>query len=334
MVKERFSRPDKILVFLMAFVSVLVGCTVGESTNDENIKLESTQTPKVTTFVKMTPASTSQIPPTQTPYLSPFDTIRATYTAVVTQNTGDPTSTSKPSSIPTLSSQQLCQPFPDDIHYLGNTTFLGYPIWTLLATCKGKSAYIRSPVGEMTLFDYTALTGRFAYGSQEPNESGLWIYDYWINLSEKWLNDQITKAEWASIKNSEGIQFLVTLNQAGTLSVSSEPFQTTPIASDVTHFSISPRGDQVAYVKEHAIYVIPILGGQPRKLADGFFLRMQSSSQAHPLKLLILMVPVPSSHRHHPQLSRGLNTFVSEYLIATYPALAMLTMFSGMEPDV
>jgi hypothetical protein len=259
----------KNLLVLMLFVSVLVGCTVGETANQENVQVGIPQTHKAAILPTTTPTPIAQILPTRTLDLYRPDTVRATYAAEATQKADEPTDTPKPSSTPTLTPEQLCQPFPDDIQYIGSTQILGYPAWTLQADCSGERTYFRSPVGDMTLFDYTTLTGRFAYGPSDANQSGLWVYDYWIELSEKWLDTQVIKAEWAPVRNREGLQLLVTLATDGTLSVSSGPFQTNPIASEITHFSIAPDGERIAYVKGDILYVIPIQGGQPRKLAEG-----------------------------------------------------------------
>jgi hypothetical protein len=269
MVKNRFSNSDKILVFMMVLVSVLVGCTAGETPNDGNISGEATQAHKEITFLTPTLTPTSRILPTRTLDLFRPDTIRATYAAKATQKASKPTPTPKSSSTVTLTPQERCQPFPDDIQYLGSTNTLGYPAWTLQANCRGEKTYFRSPVGDMTLLDYSALTGRFAYGSPNPNQKGLWVYDYWIEMSEKWSDSRVIKAEWSPVRNSDGFQPMAILDDNGTLSILLQPFQNNPIASKVCHFSIAPDGKRIAYVQGNTLYVVSIQGGQPRKWADG-----------------------------------------------------------------
>jgi hypothetical protein len=271
MVTKRFNGSNKIQVFLMALVSILVSCTVGETANEDNVLGGINQTHKTATLPTTTPTPTAQILPTRTLDFYRPDTVRATYAAEATQKAGEPTSIPNPSSSPTLSPKQLCQPFPDEIQYLGSTTILGYPAWTLRAYCKGEIAHFRSPVGDMLLLDYTSLTGRFVYGPTDTNESGLWVYDYWLELSEKWLDKKVLKAEWAPVRNAEDVQVLAILDHDGNLSISSEPFQIYPIATGVNHFTISPAGDKVAYVKGDVLYVIPIQGGQARKLAENAY---------------------------------------------------------------
>jgi hypothetical protein len=268
MAKETYITQIKSILLLTILVYLLLGCT-GSSPTQEMHDVNETATISGLGFLhSATPTPTSQILPTRTLDLYRPDTVRATYAAEATRKASKPTSTPRPSLTPTLSPQQLCQPFPDDIQYLGNTETLGYPAWTLQADCRGERTYFRSPVGDMTLLDYTTLTGRFAYGPSDPNQSGLWVYDYWIELSEKWLDTHVVKAEWSPVRNPEDIQVLAILDDKGSLSILSGPFQTNPIASDVTHFSISPLGDKVAYVKWNTLYVIPIRGGQSRKLAE------------------------------------------------------------------
>jgi hypothetical protein len=271
MLKRLLSTPANVLYLIPLLVSVLIGCTIAETSSEEPGSHPLNQDVSELNVQTNTPSPTLQITPTRTLDLFRPDTVRATYAAEATRKAAEPTSTPRSSSTPTLSPQQLCRPFADDIQYLGSTKILGYPAWTLQTDCKGERNYFRSPVGDMTLFDYTALTGRFAYGPADPKQSGLWVYDYWIELSEKWFDDHVIEAEWSPVKSPEDVQILVILNDSGTLFVLFGPFQTEPIASEVKHFSVSPQGDQVAYVKRNTLYVIPIRGGQSRKLAEGAF---------------------------------------------------------------
>jgi hypothetical protein len=268
MVKKTFIAHIKDILFLTIMVYLLIGCASRSST-PKTYNINETATILGPEFVySATPTPTTQILPSRTLDLYRPDIVRATYAAEATQKAGVPASTPRPSSTPTLSPQQLCQPFPDNIRYLGSTDTLGYPAWTFQADCRGEKTYLRSPVGDMALFHYTALTGRFAYGSSDPNQSGLWVYDYWIELSEKWLDHQVIKAEWSPAKDIEGKQILAVLEEDGTLLVLSGPFQSKEIGKNVDFFSFSPTGDQIAYVKDEILYVVSIPDGQPRKLAE------------------------------------------------------------------
>ncbi|OGO15531.1 MAG: hypothetical protein A2Z14_17685 [Chloroflexi bacterium RBG_16_48_8] len=268
MVKRRYSNPDKMLLFVMLLVSVLVGCTTGKISNEESVMKASTQNVGAASFPTTTPTPTHQILPTRTLDLFQPDTVRATLAAEYTQIAGQPTSTPGPSPTPTLSPKQLCEPFPDNIQYLGSTQTLSYPAWVIQNQCKGEVTYSRSPVGDMVLFDYTPLTGRFAYGPPNHVESGLWVYDYWIGFSEKWWDGKVTSAKWSPIKDVEGIQKLAILQEDGTLFILSGPFQSSEIGKNVDYFSFSPAGDQIAFVKNEILYIVSVRAGQPRKLAE------------------------------------------------------------------
>lgn len=259
------------MLFLIIFVCSLFSCVGRESTHEAHDTNEVPTSSEAVSLPSSTPTPTSQILPTRTLDLIRPDTVRATFAAQATLNAGRPKSTPRPSPTPTLSPKQLCQPFPDDMRYLGSTRTLGYAAWTIQAKCRGEKTYFRSPVGDMTFFDYTALTGRIAYGPPDPEEGGLWIYDYWLGYSDKWLNEKVSKVEWAAGKDAQDVQLLTILDHDGTLSIASGPFQIKPIAADVTHFAIAPTSDRLAYVKQEVLYVIHIKGGQPRKLAEGVY---------------------------------------------------------------
>jgi hypothetical protein len=240
------------------------------------------------TFIAACSKDHSEIPPSETP-IPPIElparwtstpttifvpTATFTPTPVVdpTEIRRLPTRTPKPTpwptSGPTEDLRYLCEPFPDEIHYYAYGGDFCESDWSLYETCKGKVIHTCSPVDHMALLDYTPLTGRFAYISRELAGGALWIYDYWTETSENWSDTQATKAEWFPIKDEEGKQKLAILDGDGNLILLSGPFKSSTIATNISHFSLSPKGDRIAYVKEESLYVVPIRGGQPRKLAD------------------------------------------------------------------
>jgi len=268
MVHRRIFTPDKILFLLLFIASVLIGCSTFEGSNNKSVVNMSKDDIEAVSAITTTPTPTIEITPTRTLDLYRPDTVRATYAAEATQKAGRPTSTPKPSPSPTLNTKLLCQPFPESMRYLGSTQILGFPAWTIRGQCQGEKTHFRSPVGEMTLYDYTSLTGRFAYGPPDSSNDGLWVYDYWTELSEKWSDDAILQAEWSLLKNAQDIQQLGILSRNGTLYVASGPFQMETISENVSSFSIEPTGKRLAYVKEQVLYVVGMNGGQPRKLAE------------------------------------------------------------------
>jgi hypothetical protein len=268
MIKETYFARIDLIVILIIPIGLLFGCAGRMSEQEEHTIEERRTISEIISTPSEYPSPDGQISPTRTPDLYQPEDVRGTFNAQPTQNINQITSDQRSSTTPTLSPKELCSPFPDHIQYLGSTKILGYPAWTLRAHCKSETTHLRSPVGDMTLFDYTTLTGRFAYGPPDSDQRGLWVYDYWIGFSEKWSDEKVIKAEWSPIRNADEVQLLAILDTHGTLSLSAEPFKADSIAQDVTHFSISPKGDKLVYVKSDVVYVIPIRGGQPRKLAE------------------------------------------------------------------
>jgi hypothetical protein len=211
---------------------------------------------------------TPQDLPSTTPDLPDLDTLQEGSFEEASRVDGASSEPPRPSPTPTLNSQQLCQPFPESLVYLGSTEILGYPAWTLRGRCQGEVTFFRSPVGNMRLFDYTSLTGRFVYGSPNSMVEGLWVYDYWTELSEKWSDDAILQAEWAQVRNTQDIHQMGILNIEGTLFVASGPFEMRTVSTGVSSFSIEPNGKRLAFVKNHVLYIVGMDGGQPRKLAE------------------------------------------------------------------
>jgi len=170
MSKKAYFARTKGMLFLIMIVCILVGCAEKISSQETHNTNEIPTSSEQKSFPSATATPTEEILPKRTHDLDRPDTVRAADAADATQNAGRPTTTPKPSPTPTLSAKQLCQPFPDSIQYLGSTQTLGFPAWTIRGRCHGDVTYYRSPVGDMTLYDYTPLTGRFSFGS--PDSAG------------------------------------------------------------------------------------------------------------------------------------------------------------------
>ncbi|MCK4898207.1 MAG: hypothetical protein KAS38_05495, partial [Anaerolineales bacterium] len=127
----------------------------------------------------------------------------------------------------------------------------------LLVLESGELTVQPSPVDYGILWDYSPLSGGLAYSSEffhvsESNNisvSDLWVYNYQTGTTEKWLDDNVTRATWApdgehltaAVYNpeSEQIDFLL-------VSGSDQVKLTAECAS--MDFSWSPDGDMLAYV--------------------------------------------------------------------------------------
>jgi hypothetical protein len=118
-------------------------------------------------------------------------------------------------------------------------------------------------------WDYTPRTGRIAYGDEKR---ALWVYDFWTGSNQHWFEEDIVTAQWSPLSSSEsGSQQLAILQADGELKLITGPSQTTTIAmiGDASHLSWSPNEETIAYIKDRALYIIDIDGGQPRKLTEG-----------------------------------------------------------------
>jgi len=149
---------------------------------------------------------------------------------------------------------------PDEVT-LGPLGYSGSDVG--LAVIQDQTVHIAdSPIEFGLVWDYSPISGRFAYTSEffhgsepAPNVvpnypiSDLWVYDYVSGQSELWLSDNVNRAVWApdgeritaSIFNPES-------NQLDLVLVSG-PDQVDTVAQCASGlFSWSPNGDQLAYI--------------------------------------------------------------------------------------
>jgi hypothetical protein len=182
---------------------------------------------------------------------------------------------------------EICQPYPSAIGIWGDE--LGNPI--MHAACAGERFEFPSLIGSVHIFDYAPLTGRLAYSrslqrppGQPPDRAGdLWIYDFQTGKSTKWLGGDVVSAIWSPDYDSVmEKQFLAVMKIDGTLALGTGPNSFSEFANvdDVCKFSLSPFGDQIAYLSDcHEIseypliykgtsYIMNIHEGQPRKMAE------------------------------------------------------------------
>jgi len=272
MVNRRFSSLERMSLYIMLLVSVLVGCTLEETTNEENVFVEITQTQKAAFLPTRTPTPTAQILPTRTLDLYRPDTVRATYAAEATRKAVQPTHTPFPTVTPlptetpnptgSFTLPPECKPFPDAVDSIPNGE--------IFLRCGIETAYLPSPLNSPGyLEDYTPRTGRIAYVDENR---ALWVYDFWTDSNQLWLVEEIIIAQWSPLSSSgSGSQPLAVLQADGELKLITGPSQITEIAmiGDASHLSWSPDGEMIAYIKDRALYIIEMDGGQPRKLAEG-----------------------------------------------------------------
>lgn len=146
----------------------------------------------------------------------------------------------------------------------------------VLAVRNGQGAFEPAPVAIGMFWDYTALTGRIAYASHfwQPDAgtsaSDLWIYDYASGKSEMWQADHVVNAGWSPARDAgASAQYLAAALSDGSLLLFTAPNQFRMLASDASaHFSWSPDGRSLAYLKEGGLFVIPVGGGEPRRLTS------------------------------------------------------------------
>jgi hypothetical protein len=260
--------PSAVLIYLILILLLcLPGCSLSSEetekgtaaaqpslTGTESYFLDPTGSPtQVAASPSVAPTEDEGIPPSKTPQEAPVST---------------------PSPSPTPDPIVICKPIPSDY-------FFQTEDW-IQAICQEKMALILPPVTGMSYLDYTSLTGRVAYTDTTTDQKDLWVYDYWAEASVKWLDDGVEVAYWAPTKNAQGVQPLAILMADGSLVLMNGPEQMLLLESGLEgscnylfpsveldcKFHWAPASDKIAYLKNDNLYVVPVEGGQPRKLAE------------------------------------------------------------------
>lgn len=166
----------------------------------------------------------------------------------------------------------------------------------LLAVRAGVAA--REPVPESILlelyWDYDATSGRLAYAGQfwhaaagtNKSVSDLWVYDYRADMAAQWLPDDVARARWSPVLDSDAGSStaplaVVARNPATgvfSLGIAAGPNQLTYLAEYATpRFSWSPDGTQIVFVRDGnyglpsdgdtGIFLVDLAGGAVRKVA-------------------------------------------------------------------
>jgi hypothetical protein len=262
-----------LIFFIPIFFLYLTGCSQSsqeplegtapsQSTSTESPLVEPTGNPTpVSAGPSIAPTEDEAIPPSKTPKTTPKA----------------PTSTPLPTPTHTPDPEVFCKPIPSDYFYQTED-------W-IHAICQEKMALILPPVTGMSYLDYTSLTGRVAYTDTTTDQKDLWVYDYWVEASVKWLDDGVEAAYWAPTKNAQGVQSLALLMTDGTLALMTEPEKILPLESGLEgscsyvfpsveadcKFYWAPTSDKIAYLKNDDVYIVPVEGVQPRKLAENAY---------------------------------------------------------------
>ncbi|OGO15533.1 MAG: hypothetical protein A2Z14_17695 [Chloroflexi bacterium RBG_16_48_8] len=252
--------PSQMLVIVLIF-SALVSCTLSRSKEEADSLPIEMNIPLETQPTSMSPAITESTDDEE-PNLQTQGRLE-TEESAYTQPTRSLTRTPLPSS--TQTSEPDCKPFPDAIYDI---------LWdSLFVRCgtEATSLPLPDPLNDWLAFfwDYTPRTGRIAYGDEKRT---LWVYDFWTGSNQQWLDEEVITAQWSPLSSSEsGSQQLAIPQADGELKLITHPSQTTAIAmiGDASHLSWSPDGETIAYIKDQALYIIDIDGGQPRKLEEG-----------------------------------------------------------------
>jgi hypothetical protein len=164
----------------------------------------------------------------------------------------------KPVSQPGFTGQDGVGPF-----YLGSLFSPGSgEADTILEVRGGVAAFTQSPVDAEMLWDYSGPSGRIAYASEffhasrefSRSVSDLWVYDYASDSSEKWLEDDVSRAYWSPYlpESSDPQQLVAAVFDVNVgafdLVIVAGPGQTRKLASCASEeFSFSPDGSQIAY---------------------------------------------------------------------------------------
>ena len=149
----------------------------------------------------------------------------------------------------------------------------------LLTVRAGQGAFEASPVEIGMFWDYTPLTGRIAFASHfwqadeatgTTSVSDLWIYDYASGESEMWWGDHVLFAAWSpALDEANAQQYLAAALDDGSLALFTGPNEFRIVSSEATHhFSWSPDGRRLAYLKDGGLFLVSVDGSQPNQLTQ------------------------------------------------------------------
>jgi hypothetical protein len=143
-----------------------------------------------------------------------------------------------------------------------------------------KLSYEQSPVDIIVFWDYTPLTGRLAYGTQElhpdtitknTSATDLWIYNYNTGRKELWLEDNVIRALWSPTSDPKtGLQPIAVALPPHRLALVTGPAQMTTLSENFSSFfSWSPDGRWLAFTEAETVFVTSVESGQTRQIAAG-----------------------------------------------------------------
>ncbi|MCK6623721.1 MAG: hypothetical protein DPW09_02170 [Anaerolineae bacterium] len=150
----------------------------------------------------------------------------------------------------------------------------------LLTVRAGQLSREPTPVTFEIFWDYSPLSGRLAYASQQmhgdtmSNQRGvsdLWVYDYNSGRSELWLVDDVSRALWSPTPNPQtGLPPLAVALRGEILALVSGSHQLTILNENASSiFSWSPDGRWLAFTKGQAVFVTSVESGKTRQIAAG-----------------------------------------------------------------
>ncbi len=249
------------IIILVMFLTTLFGCNIF---NGESLLPTITPGPQQTMGITETPtiaAATPLILPSNPP---PTE-----------MEMEQPTQTPFPTIIP----QPIrgCIPYPEQAFAPWGGMEMDTYYWGF---CDGMFYNnIPAPV-KGHFWDYTAVTGRLAYGKpsvEQIGSSNLWIYDYRSDKSEQWLEGNVIGAKWSPIKDNRGVQPLLVLigthnsnrdaRPTGDLYMMTSRNDFRFVIGQVCCVEWSPEGDRIAYIKNETVYILDPLAISPRMLA-------------------------------------------------------------------
>lgn len=146
----------------------------------------------------------------------------------------------------------------------------------VLAIRDGQGAFEPTPVDIGLFWDYSASSGRIAFGSHfwQSNADGttsvsdLWVYDYASGESEMWWGDHVVRAAFSPVADPNTLKgYLAVVLEDDTLALFTGPNEYKTLSSDFSgYFSWSPDGTQLAYMKNGGLFIISVNDGGTKQL--------------------------------------------------------------------
>lgn len=259
------------LFFLLTLLFLLTACGADEEQPSQSAPLATAVLPEAEADE---PEPTAELPapaPTIAPTAVPTTVLTATVEAATAVVAEEPAAVSEAEESAAPSADMVDRAGVPELVWLpyGSGSY-GNPVLTVQ---DGEIVYEEEPDAIEIFFDYAQ--GRIAFGMEfwYTADNGLdavtdlWVYDYAVGESERWLEGNVGRAEWSP----EADVLAVALHN-GTgfdLALMNGPQDWVVLNKDIDPFySWSPDGEEIAFVRDGELFVTTLDGAESASLTS------------------------------------------------------------------